>query len=151
MVRNKLHKILESLKTRLKKANEQDRKLEKPIEKVSRLIWPWPESKLIQFVCILAAMDYASTFAALHFNFSHQVYEFGPLAKWALTLGGFPELLVIDIAVISFLILFASLARALYIRSGFPGFGRSAFVFIFVPYAVVMLPIIFNNIISTFR
>jgi hypothetical protein len=146
-----VQKWFESLKSRVKRANERDRKLDQPIEKVSRLIWPWPESKLIQFVCILAAMDYTSTFAALHFNYSHQVYEFGPLAKWALTVGGFSELLVIDIVVISSLILLASLARAFYNRFGFPGFGRSAFVFIFVPYAIIMLPIIFNNIISTFR
>jgi hypothetical protein len=146
-----MQKLLESLKNRVKRANERDRRFEQPIEKVSRLIWPWPESKLIQFVCILAAMDYTSTFAALHFNYSHQVYEFGPLAKWALSLGGFPELLFVDIAVISSLILLASLARAFYNRSGFPGFARSAFVFIFIPYAIIMLPIIFNNIISTFR
>jgi hypothetical protein len=40
-----MRKILESLKTRVQRANERDRKLEKPIEKVSRLLWPWPESK----------------------------------------------------------------------------------------------------------
>ncbi len=151
MVRNKLHKILESIKTRLKKANEQDRKLEKPMERVSRLLWPWPESKLIQFVSLLAMLDFLSTFAALHFNLSHQVFEMGPMAKWALSAGGFPALLAVDTAVIGALILFATAVRAWYTRSGFPGFGRTAFVFFFVPYAVIMLPVVFSNIINTFR
>ena len=146
-----MRKILESLKTRVQRANEQDRKLEKPIEKVSRLIWPWPESKLIQFVSLLAMLDFLSTFAALRFNLSHQVYEVGPMAKWALAIGGFPILLVVDAAVIGALILFATWVRALYTRSGFPGFGRTAFVFFFVPYSVIILPVVFNNIINAFR
>ena len=146
-----MQKFLESLKTRVQRANEQDRKLEKPIEKVSRLIWPWPESKLIQFVSLLAMLDFLSTFAALRFNLSHQVYEVGPMAKWALAIGGFPILLVVDAAVIGVLILFATAVRTLYTRSGFPGFGRTAFVFFFVPYAVIILPVVFNNIINTFR
>jgi hypothetical protein len=151
MIRNKLQKILESLKIRLKKANEQDRKLEKPMERISRLLWPWPESKLIQFVSLLAMLDFLSTFAALRFNLSHHVYEVGPMAKWAFSIGGFPMLLAVDAAVIGTLILLAFGVRGLYIRSGFPGFGRAAFVFLFVPYAIIMLPIIFNNIINTFR
>jgi hypothetical protein len=73
------------------------------------------------------------------------------MAKWALAIGGFPTLLVVDAAVIGALILFATGVRALYTRSGFPGFGRTAFVFFFVPYAVIILPVVFNNIISTFR
>ncbi|MGP8080639.1 MAG: hypothetical protein ACLPVI_09050 [Dehalococcoidales bacterium] len=146
-----MQKILQSMRTRLKKANEQDRKLEKPIEKFSRLIWPWSESRLIQFVSLLAVLDYSSTFAALKFNSSHQVSELGLMAKWALNTGGFTELLVIDAAVIAAFILIAVGVRALYTRFGFPGYGRAAFVFIFIPYAIIMLPIIFNNIISTFR
>jgi hypothetical protein len=121
------------------------------MERVSRLLWPWPESKLIQFVSLLAMLDFLSTFAALRFNLSHQVYEIGPMAKWAFAIGGFPILLVVDAAVIGALILLAFGVRALYRRSGFPGFGRTAFVFLFVPYAIIMLPIIFNNIINTFR
>jgi hypothetical protein len=96
-------------------------------------------------------LDFLSTFAALRFNLSHQVYEVGPMAKWALAIGGFPILLVVDAAVIGALILFATWVRALYTRSGFPGFGRTAFVFFFVPYSVIILPVVFNNIINTFR
>jgi hypothetical protein len=146
-----MRKILESLKTRVQRANEQDRKLEEPIEKVSRKIWPWPESKLIQFVSLLAMLDFLSIFVALQFNLSHQVYEVGPMAKWALAIGGFPILLIVDAAVIGALVLFATGVRALYTRSGFPGFGRTAIVFFFVPYAVIILPVVFNNIINTFR
>jgi hypothetical protein len=73
------------------------------------------------------------------------------MAKWALAIGGFPILLVVDAAVIGALILFATWVRALYTRSGFPGFGRTAFVFFFVPYSVIILPVVFNNIINTFR
>jgi hypothetical protein len=148
---DKMQKILESMRTRLKKANEQDRKLEQPIEKFSRLIWPWPESKLIQFVSLLAFLDYVSTYAALRFNLSHQIAEVGLVAKWALATGGFTELLAVDAAIIGVLILTAFGVRALYTHFGFPGYGRSAFVFIFIPYAVIILPVVFNNIIMTFR
>jgi hypothetical protein len=146
-----VRKFLELMRTRVRKANEQDKKLERPIERVSRLIWPWPESKLILLVSSLAVLDYISTFTALKFNISHRVYEAGSLAKWALTAGGFPMLLLVDGSAIGALILIALGVRALYTRFGFPGFARSAFVFFFVPYAIIILPVIINNFFNTFR
>jgi hypothetical protein len=99
----------------------------------------------------LAFLDYVSTFTALRFNLSHQIAEVGLVAKWALATGGFPELLVVDAAIIGVLILTALGVRGLYTHFGFPGYGRSAFVFIFIPYAVIILPVVFNNIIMIFR
>jgi hypothetical protein len=143
-----MHNILYSLKTSLKKANERDKKFERPVEKASRLIWPWPESKLLQFVGLMAVLDYVSTYIALEFSAGHQVYESGLMAKWALYTGGFSKLLFIDAAVIGGLVLLAVGVRYLYNRLGFPGFARAGFVFLFVPYAIIILPVVFNNILN---
>jgi hypothetical protein len=146
-----MQKMLESIRIRIRRANEQDRKLEQPMERVSRLIWPWQESKLILLIGSLAILDYISTFTAIGLNISHHVHELGSLAKWALDTGGFPVLLLVDAGAIGVLILTAFGVRALYTRFGFPGFARSAFVFIFIPYAVIIMPVIINNFLNTFR
>jgi len=135
----------------IKKAKDQERKLERPIEKVSRLIWPWQESKLLLFVSLMAVLDFISTFSALRINGNRGVFESGWIAKWALGIGGFPELLLVEAVTIGVLILIAIGIRALYNRLGFPGFARSAFVFIFVPYSVIIIPVIINNILHAFR
>jgi hypothetical protein len=146
-----MQKMFESMRAGIKKANEQERKLERPIEKVSRLIWPWQESKLLLFVSLTAVLDFISTFSALKFNGNHGVFESGWIAKWALGIGGFPELFLVYAAAIAALILIAIGIRALYNRLGFPGFARSAFVLIFVPYSVIIIPVIINNILHAFR
>ena len=145
-----MQKMLESIKVRIKKANERDKKLEQPIEKVARAIWPWQESKLILLVVLLAISDYVSTFAALRLSASHQVSEVGLLAKWALNSGGFAQLFLVDATAIGALILFAFGVRALYNRFGFPGFARTAFIFIFMPYVVIIVLVIINNLVLTF-
>jgi hypothetical protein len=146
-----MQKMLEYIRARINKAKERDRKLEHPIEKVSRAIWPWRESKLILFVALLAVADYVSTFMALRLSANHQISELGLLANWALSLGGFAQLLLVDVTAIGLFILLALGVRALYYRFGFPGFARAAFIFVFVPYTVIIVPVIINNVFLTFR
>jgi hypothetical protein len=143
--------ILESIRTRIKRAHERDKKLERPIEKVSRAIWPWRELKLILFVTLLAVADYVSTFMALRLSANHQISELGLMANWALSLGGFAQLLLVDAVAIGIFILLALGVRALFNKFGFPGYARTAFIFVFVPYTVIIVPIIINNVFLTFR
>jgi hypothetical protein len=143
--------MFESMRAGIKKADERERKLERPIEKVSRLIWPWQESKLLLFVSLMAVLDFISTFSALKFYGKYGVFESGWIAKWALSIGGFPELFLVDAIAIGVLIIIAIGIRAFYNRLGFPGFARSAFVFIFVPYSIIIIPVIINNILHAFR
>ena len=146
-----MQKMLEYIRARINKAKERDRKLEQPMEKVSRVIWPWQESKLILFIALLAVSDYISTFMALRLSANHQISELGLMANWALNSGGFAQLFLVDTTAITLLALFAFGVRALYNKFGFPGFARSAFIFIFVPYAVIIVPVIINNVFLTFR
>jgi uncharacterized membrane protein (DUF485 family) len=146
-----MRKLLESMRDSVRKSIERDKKLEKPIEKVSRLIWPWQESKLVLFVSLLAIMDYVSTFAALKLSRNNQVYESGLLAKWALATGGFPKLFFVDAAAIGALILIAIGVSSIYSRLGHPGYRRTAFIFLLLPYAVFIIVVVINNIVNIFR
>ena len=143
-------KILESMKYRLRKGIERERKLERPLEKASRFLWPWDESKLILFICLLAVLDYVSTFAALELSTNNQISEAGLLAKWALETGGFLGLFLVDAGAIGTLLLLAIGIRALYRKIGFPGFGRTGFVFLLIPYSVIIMGIVINNVLLTF-
>ena len=78
------------------------------------------------------------------------VYEGGPLASWALQIGGFTSLFLVDMVAASALLLTAITVRFLYSRFGFKGYGRTAFVVVLVPYAVVTMAVIFNNVALTF-
>jgi hypothetical protein len=114
------------------------------------LIWPWQESRLIILVSGLALLDFISTVTALNLSSRYGAQEVGILAKWAFNLGGFPGLFLMNAAAIGTLVLFATMVRAIFRRFGFSGFGRSAFVFLFVPYAVIIVPVIINNFFITF-
>lgn len=142
--------IRDSINNRIRRNIEKERTLERPIEKFSRLLWPWAESKLALFISSMAILDYVSTYTALRLNVNNQVTEVGFIAKWALQTGGFVRLFFVDLTVIAVLLLLAVGARLLYIRLGFPGFGRAAFVFVLTPYSVFILAVIFNNILLTF-
>ncbi len=123
---------------------------ERYFETASRSLWPWRESWLIAFVLLLALLDYVSTYAFLELSGNTLVYEAGALASWALQLGGFKGLFWIDIIAVSGLLLLAIAIRFLYSRFGFKGFGRIAFVVVLLPYAVITMAVIFNNIVLTF-
>jgi hypothetical protein len=112
----------ESLGRGLKGNLEKERPLERPLEKVSSSLWPWSEGKLARYVLLLAAMQ----------------------------TGGFLRLFVVDSAVVLTLVLLAVLVRTLYARLGFKGFGRAAFVFLLIPYFVVTLAVVYNNVLLSF-
>ena len=129
---------------------ERERTLEQPLEAFSRLLWPWHESKLVLFVSLLAVLDYVSTYTAINLSGANHVYEAGLLARWALQTGGFPKLLLVDTASIGVLIFLAVSVRFLYTRLGFRGFGRTAFVFLLIPYSIIIMAVVINNILLTF-
>jgi len=145
-----MHIFFDGLRNRLRNHFEQERSLERPIEAFSRALWPYPESKLVFYISILAVLDFVSTFTALELSGNGQVAEVGLLAKWALQTGGFPGLLLMDVVSIGMLTCMATGAKSLYTRLGFVGFGRAAFVFLLFPYFVFVIAVIINNVLLTF-
>ena len=145
-----MQRIFELVKGMVRKSLERDRASERYVEALSRSLWPWRESWLLALVSLLVVLDYASTYAALELSGKAYVYEGGPLASWALQMGGFVGLLLIDVIAASALLLIALTVRFIYSRFGFRGYGRTAFVVILVPYAVVTMAVIFNNVVLTF-
>ena len=142
--------LYDKVRNRLRKDIESERSLDRPIEDFSLLLWPYPESKLIFYVSILAVLDYVSTFIALELSGNSKISEIGLLAKWALQTGGFPGLLLVDMVSIFTLIFLAIGARSLYTKLGFNGFGRAAFVLLLIPYFVVIWAVVVNNVLLTF-
>ena len=138
------------MKTRRERYREIERNMERPIESFAQALWPFSEPKLILFVSAAAFLDYASTFTFLRLNGSTNVVEGGPLAKWALQNGGFAALFLTDALSVGILISLAIGARFLFRKLGFAGFGRAAFTFVLIPYAVIILAVIFNNILLSF-
>lgn len=134
----------------VKRSIERDRSSEPYVEALSRSLWPWRETWLLALVCLLALLDYVSTYAVLEFSGNEYVYEGGPLASWALQVGGFSWLFLVDIAAASVLLLVAITIRSIHSKFGFRGFGRTAFVFVLTPYVVITMAAIFNNIALTF-
>jgi len=134
----------------IKKSLEVDRSTERYVEAVSRSLWPWGESRLLALVGLLVMLDYLSTFAALELSGNKYLYEGGPLANWALQTAGFAGLFLFNIFIISALLLTALTIRFLHFKFGFEGFGRAAFVVMLVPYVVVTMAAIFNNVLLTF-
>lgn len=134
----------------IKKSLERDRASEWYVEVVSRSIWPWQESRLLAIVGCLAALDYVSTYAVLELSGNKYICEGGPLANWALQIGGFTGLLLLDIAAATALLLAAVFIQYLHSKFGFKGFGRAAFVFFLVPYVVITMAAVYNNIALTF-
>jgi uncharacterized membrane protein (DUF485 family) len=150
MAKVTLDKIFDAIKDRIRRSIDRERSLERSFERFSRLLWPWQEYKLVLFVSLLAVLDYVSTFAALELSGNNQVIEAGLLAGWALRTGGFLKLFLVDTVCIGSLILLAMGARLLYSKIGFLGFGRTAFVFLLIPYSVIIMAVVINNILVTF-
>jgi hypothetical protein len=142
--------VRDLIKNRMRRSVERERALEPRFEAFSRLLWPWAESKLILFIISMAFLDSVSTYTALNLSINNQVSEVGLIASWALKTGGFPYLFLVEITIIAVLLLLAMVIRLFYIRMGFPGFGRAAFVFLLAPYTIVILAVVFNNILVTF-
>jgi len=145
-----MQSLFEILKTRYEESIKREQKLQRPIEAFARLLWPYSESKLIFYVVVMAIMDFVSTFIALALSGNDQIGEAGLLARWALRTGGFPRLLLADIVLIGTLVCLAICSRALYKRAGFAGFGKAAFIFLLVPYLVVIMGVVVNNTLLIF-
>ena len=142
-----MRRVFGLAKGMVRKSLQRDRSSERSMEAVSRLLWPWRESRLLSLVCFLAVLDYVSTYALLELSGKTHVYEGGSLAGWALRMGGFKGLLLVDVAAVSALLLTAVTIRFLYTRFGFKGFGRTALVLLLAPYAVITMAAVYNNIV----
>ena len=128
----------------------RDRSFERRAEAMSRVLWPWPESRLAALVFVLAILDFSSTFALLALSGRDDVFESGIMAYWVLTRGGFSLLLLVDLAAVSVLVIIAMILRLSQARCGFGGYGRAGFVFLLAPYVVWTTGAVFNNIILNF-
>jgi hypothetical protein len=136
-----------SAKAMLEKSREIDRGLGRYAGRLSRWLWPWPEKWLIVLVGSLAVLDFSSTYVLLELSGKPGAYESGFLAIRALARGGFPYLLLLDLAAALFLALAALIARRLYTRRGLPDYGRAAFVFLLMPYIVIATYAVINNVV----
>lgn len=115
---NKLFRkdMLSSLKAASEKAREIDRGFGIKAERVSLLIWPWPEMRLLVLIGSLAFLDFASTYYVLELSGKANVSESGSLALWSLDNGGFLLLFIIDLLAAVFLALIALGSRHLYAK-----------------------------------
>jgi len=129
---------------------EIERGLEKHFVRLSKMLWPWREAKLIIVTGCLTILDFASTYAFLRLRPGTDVYESGALAAWALHNGGFAGLFVFDVLAVSIISGLALLVRYVVTKVGFAGYGRAAFVLMLTPYVIVTMAVIFNNIVITF-
>ncbi len=141
-----MYNIYDSAKDSFKKGLNRQRVLEAPLEAFSRKLWPWSDSKLVFFIVVLAILDYVSTYAFLTFG-SPDLVEGGPLAAWALQKRGFSGLFLMDMLTVGTLIILAFSLRSLYSKLGFRGLGRTAFIFLLIPYFIVAMAVVYNNII----
>ena len=139
MIKRYWSHITSSAKAMAEKSRQRDRGLECHVEKLSRFLWPWRESWFLVVVGFLCILDYTSTYFALELRGNIHTYESGPLAIWALETGGFAFLLLIDIIAVVTLSFVAIALRHLYLRSGFEGYGRAAFVIFLSPYVVITI------------
>jgi len=145
-----MNRAFSAVKERLKRSIERERCLEKHFEAVSMRLWPWRDSSLVALVGLLAVLDYTSTYAFLELSGNKSLYESGKLASWALQKGGMSFLFWTDVAAVSALILLAISLRFFQFRFGFRGYGRACFVVLLIPYAVITLAVVFNNVVLVF-
>ncbi|MFC2035151.1 hypothetical protein ACFLUJ_03395 [Chloroflexota bacterium] len=141
--------ILRTTKEIIRWSIKRDRGFEKHAVVVSRWLWPWQESKLMILVVCLAVLDYISTYAFLRLSGNNNVYESGVIAGWALQKDGFRGLFIVDVLAVITVFAIAISARYIYKKLGFGGFGRAAFVAMLIPYIIVTMAAIFNNISLT--
>jgi hypothetical protein len=152
-------KTIESLKQSFRNMNKAarsrvernraiDQGLDRHVGRFSRIVWPFRRMWLLVVVGSLFVLDYTSTFFAMQ---NADVSEDGPLAGWALRTGGFGLLFLVDIVAAVVCVFIAVTARYLYRKSGFPGYGRAAFVFLLIPYVIRTTIVVINNFILVFR
>lgn len=145
-----MNAVLQFMKDRLRKAKERDRRAERYVEAASRFMWRWREPWLLALVAFVAILDYASTYVILGLSGKSYLNEAGSLARWALDKGGFAGLFLADLAAVFAISLAAITLRFILFRFGFRGLGRAAFVFLLLPYAVVAMAAVINNLVLTY-
>jgi hypothetical protein len=131
-------------RARAERNREIDQSFDRHVGRLSRIVWPFREVRLLVVIGSLFILDYISTYLALK---NANNYEDGPLAGWALRTGGFGLLLLVDVIAAVVFALLAMLARYLYRRSGFQGYGRAAFVVLLLPYVIRTTIVVINNFI----
>jgi hypothetical protein len=142
--------VFKRFEDRLRKNTERERHLDRPLETISLILWPYSETRLVFYVILFAVLDFLSTFNALELSNDGHVYEVGVMAKWALQRGGFSRLFLVDFIAIFTLIYLANRARSIYNKLGLEGFGRAAFIFVLVPYFVFIFGVVVNNSLVVF-
>jgi len=145
-----MRRLAQFFKNQIRKSIARDRAMEKRFQEASTNLWPFREAKLIWLVCVLAMLDFISTYAFLDLSGNDNLEEKGSLAAWALRTGDFLLLLLIDALAVGILIGLAYAFRKAFNKRGFPGYARASFVFMLLPYTVVTFAIVFNNIVLTF-
>ncbi len=135
------------MRGRVRKAVARDRRVESHVLRLSRLLWPWPEARLVGVVLLLVLLDYLTTVIALQTRGEETVYERGIMAGWALEVGGLGWLFLIDAAAVATLCLLAVGVRHVFHKLGFGGFARAGFVVLLWPYGVVALAAVVNNLV----
>ena len=144
-----MESVLQRVKQSVKRSFERDRRVEPYAEAVSRRLWPWREQRLLAVVVVLVILDFISTYAFLQSTGIAYTNESGLLAGWALRMGGFGLLFLGDMGAVLALSLVAMAARSIYLRIGFKGLARAAFVLLLVPYAVMAVAAVINNVVLT--
>ena len=145
-----MNRAIAIARDRIRRSVERERALEKHFEAASIRLWPWRDSSLVALVALLAILDYLSTYAFLELSGNKLLYESGQLASWALRKGGVGLLFWVDMASVSALILLAVSLRSFQFRLGFRGYGRTCFVVLLLPYMVITLAVVFNNVVLVF-
>jgi hypothetical protein len=148
--KNSMNSVLAWMRYRLRKAKERDRRSERYFEAASRFLWRWSLPWLVAFAGFVALLDYGSTYAVLELSGKRYLNEGGPLASWALEKGGFAGLSLADLAAVTAISIAAVVVRFIFLRFGFPGFGRAASVFLLVPYVVMALVAVVNNMVLAY-
>jgi hypothetical protein len=145
----KIADALKNMRARMEAAGERSRRIDRGFDinagKISRAIWPINETWLFAVAGLIMLLDFSSTWFALSRNTN--IGEVGLLAGWALETGGYPLLFLVDLVSIGLIGLLASAARYLFRRSGYQGYGRAAFIFIFVPYIIWTSLVVINNLV----
>jgi len=144
-----MNSMVQRAREAMERNKRRDRGAERYVEAVSRRLWPWRETWLLAVVGLLAGLDFLSTYAFLSLTGKGYHYEEGVLAGWALRVGGLPVLFLVDLGVVLLVALIAIGVRSLYRRYGFEGFGRAAFVVVLLPYAVMAVAAVINNVVLT--
>ena len=148
-VKNKIDSFRDwnhAIRSLAEKSRQRDRGFDRPVGKLSRLVWPIRERWLLVIVCSICLMDFTTTYINLQLIRNPHAVEAGPLAGWALRTGGFALLLLVNALAAGTLSAIAAAARYFYARSGLGGYARAAFVVILVPYLVGTTAVVINNI-----